>query len=129
MQARQRAEGSHQTLGYVPVGHHFTGQHCVQQLGEFLAVHLMQLRGHRQTHHPPPLPGNRTSATGHSTKARSAWFDPVLGVVRSAAALSSANAPAAPTATDTARHRFDGYAWMILPVVKAWEYLTLGLGL
>ncbi|MGH3803753.1 MAG: hypothetical protein ACRDTD_27200, partial [Pseudonocardiaceae bacterium] len=45
MQMRQRAEGSHQTLGYVTVGHHFTGQHCVQQLGEFLAVHLVQRRG------------------------------------------------------------------------------------
>ena len=57
---------------------------------------------------------------------------PSFGVAHGAAALCSASTPAH-TATHTRTHthtlhRFDGYDWMILSVVKACEYLTLRLG-
>lgn len=61
----------------------------------------------------------------HGSGSSVAGPHPASGVAHSVAALCSASTPAH-TATHTL-HRFDGYDWMILPVVKACEYLTLRL--
>jgi hypothetical protein len=86
---------------------------------------------HAPVHVPHGEVGAAPRAPVHGSGSSIAGPDPASGVAHSVAALCSASTPAH-TATHTRTHphtlhRLDGYDWMILPVVKACEYLTLRL--